>query len=123
MEGMIVVILAIIAILLMGIVGAVQPTTLDLVVGEKYFIVVFQRCYIGRVVKLTAKSVVIREVLLVWDSGRLYEALETGNLAKFEPIPDDLMIPASMIVEATRWRHEIPRHAQIPEDDEGVYQD
>jgi len=81
-------------------------------VDESYFIRTITMHHVGRVTEITDKAVIMEDASWVADSGRFGEALSVGMLNEVEPFPDPVIIPLHAIVDATIWRHKLPREAK-----------
>ena len=78
-------------------------------VGKNYFIRTVTHHYTGKLVKVTPKELVLEDAAWIADDGRFMNALKDGTLAEIEPFMDDVIIGRGSIVDATVWRHALPR--------------
>ena len=78
-------------------------------IGEKYFIRTVTLFYTGKLIKVTAKEIVLENAAWIADTGRFMDAIKTGNLNEVEPFQDDVIIGRGAIVDATVWKHALPR--------------
>jgi len=87
-----------------------QQTTkpVPFVVGESYFIRTVTYYAVGRVARIVGNFVVLEQAAWVADSGRWHDALKTGKLNEVEPFVDECIVNVEAIVDATKWRHELP---------------
>ena len=78
-------------------------------VGKNYFIRTVTHHYTGRLVKVTAKELVLEDAAWIADDGRFMNALKDGTLNEIEPFQDDVVIGRGAVLDATVWRHALPR--------------
>lgn len=78
-------------------------------IGEKYFIRTVTMHSIGELVSFNDKELLLSHACWVADSGRFNNALKTGELSEVEPFEADIIVNRSAIVDATLWRHDLPR--------------
>lgn len=78
-------------------------------VGEKYLIrgVIF--FYTGEVVSVNEKEIVLKDAAWVTSTGRFNKCLVTGEIVEAEPFPDPVIVSRDTIVDATVWKHKLPR--------------
>lgn len=81
-------------------------------IGKNYFIRTVTLFYTGKLVKVTSKEIVLEDAAWIADTGRFMDAIKTGKLNEIEPFQDDVIIGRGSIVDATIWRHELPRSQQ-----------
>ena len=79
--------------------------------GVNYLIRTVTFYYIGRLVSILPQELVLVDAAWVADTGRFMNALKDGTLAEVEPYPDEeeVVIGRGSIVDAVRWRHDLPR--------------
>jgi hypothetical protein len=78
-------------------------------IGEKYFIRSVTYHYVGRLVSIDDKELVLEAASWVADSGRWNEALMlTKPLSEVEQYPDPVLVARTAIVDATKWRGGLP---------------
>lgn len=79
-------------------------------IGKSYFIRTVTHHLTGRLIKVTAKELVIEEAAWIADDGRFYDALKTGNLNEIEPFPDgEVIIGRGSIIDCVEWKHNLPK--------------
>ena len=80
-------------------------------VGKNYFIRTVTHHLTGKLVKVTAKELVLEQAAWIADDGRFYDALKTGKLNEVEPFPSDtpVIVGRGALVDAVIWKHELPR--------------
>lgn len=78
------------------------------VIGEKYLIRTVTMIQVGRLVTVTGNELVLKDASWVADTGRFHTALATGELKEVEPFIDDVIVSRGAVVDATKWRHELP---------------
>jgi len=77
--------------------------------GEQVFIRTVTHYYTGKVIFCGKGYVELGHAAWVADTGRFHDALMKGTLSEVEPFPDSVKIPLTAIVDATLWRHQLPR--------------
>ena len=84
---------------------------LSVTVGEPYFVTTVTKYYTGRVKSVSFGELVLEDAAWIPDTGRLSDFLRTGMANEVEPYPDEQPVHLSMgvVVEATPFRHELPR--------------
>ena len=78
-------------------------------VGKNYFIRTVTHHYTGKLVKVTPKELVLEDAAWIADDGRFMNALKEGKLNEIEPFQDDVVIGRGAVLDATIWRHALPR--------------
>ena len=78
-------------------------------VGKSYFIRGVTYHYVGRLVEITEKELVLEDAAWVADSGRFATALKSGELSEVEPYPNKVIINRTAIMDASLWPHDLPR--------------
>lgn len=79
-------------------------------VGKNYFIRTVTHHLTGKLLKVTAKELVLEDAAWIADDGRFHEALKTGNLSEVEPFPDgEVIVGRGSVIDAVIWKHELPR--------------
>lgn len=78
-------------------------------IGKNYFIRTVTHHYTGRLVRVTPKELVLEDAAWIADDGRFMNALKEGKLSEVEPYQDDVVIGRGAILDATVWRHDLPR--------------
>lgn len=79
-------------------------------VGQNYFIRTVTHHYTGRLVRVTAKELVLESAAWIADDGRFADALKTGKLNEIEPFPDgEIIVGRGAVIDACEWLHELPR--------------
>ena len=80
-------------------------------VGENYFIRTVTHHYTGKLIRVTAKELVLMDAAWIADDGRFMNALRDGTLNEIEPFPDnqEVIIGRGAILDATIWKHKLPR--------------
>ncbi len=86
-----------------------QKPERPLTVGNAVFIRTVTLYYTGRVAEVTPESVVLTDAAWIADTGRFSTALATGALGEVEPFPGAVEIGRGAIVDATHWKHALPR--------------
>ena len=79
-------------------------------IGNAVYVCMVTYHVVGRVVLLTAGDVVLDDASWIGDPGaRMYNVLKDGKLEECEPFPDPVLLGRGAIVDATTWRHALPR--------------
>lgn len=78
-------------------------------VGNAVLVRCVTHYYTGRVVEVTAEHVILTDAAWIADTGRFAASLTSGTLDEVEPYPDPVSIARGAIVDATLWRHALPR--------------
>lgn len=78
-------------------------------IGKKYFIRTVTMHIICEIKETSKKFLVGKKASWIADSGRFHDALKSGALNEVEPFTDDVIIGVGAIVDATEWKHELPR--------------
>ena len=78
-------------------------------IGKNYFIRTVTMFYTGKLIKVTAKEMVLSDAAWIADTGRFMDAIKTGKLNEIEPFQDDVVIGRGSLIDATIWLHPLPR--------------
>lgn len=78
-------------------------------VGKNYFIRTVTHHLTGRLVKVTSKELLLEDAAWIADDGRFFNCLKDGKLNEVEPFQDDVIVGRGSIIDATVWRHVLPR--------------
>lgn len=78
-------------------------------VGQTYFIRTVTMHYTGRVTAISDAEILLEDAAWIADSGRFHNALKTGELGEVEPFVDPVVVGRAALVDATPWRHALPR--------------
>ncbi len=79
-------------------------------IGEKYFIRTVTMHLMGELVESTKNELLLKDASWIADSGRFHDALKDGALDEIEPFLDDVIVNRKSVVDATIWRHSLPRN-------------
>lgn len=78
-------------------------------VGKNYFIRTVTHHLTGRLVKVTAKELVLQDAAWIADDGRFHDALKTGALNEVEPFPKgDVIVGRGSLIDCVEWTHALP---------------
>ena len=79
-------------------------------VGSNYFIRSVTHHYVGKLVLVTPKELVLERASWVADDGRFMNAVCEGQLNEIEPYPADeqVIIGRGAILDAVRWKFDLP---------------
>lgn len=81
--------------------------------GKNYFLRTVTHHLTGKLIKVTAKELLLESAAWIADDGRFHEALRDGKLNEVEPFPDgDVIVGRGSVVDAVLWKHELPRVAK-----------
>jgi len=78
-------------------------------VGKSYFIRTVTHHLTGRLVKVTAKELVLEEAAWIADDGRFFDCIKDGKINEYEGFQDDVIVGRGSIIDATLWRHALPK--------------
>jgi hypothetical protein len=78
-------------------------------IGQSYLIRTVTFYYTGRIHAITDCDLVLRDAAWIVDTGRFHDALKNGNFLEVEPFLNDVIVPRTGIIDATRWAHELPK--------------
>ena len=79
-------------------------------IGRNYFIRTVTHHYTGKLVKVTAKELVLEQAAWIADDGRFYDALRDAKFNEVEPYYDEqVIIGRGSLIDAVIWKHELPR--------------
>lgn len=78
-------------------------------VGASVFVRAVTFHYVGRIVSVDDRWMVLTDAAWVADSGRFADALNTGELSEVEPYPGEVAINLGAIVDVSPWLHDLPR--------------
>lgn len=79
-------------------------------IGENYFIRTVTHYLTGKLLRVTAKELVLKDAAWIADTGRFMDAIKHGKLNEVEPYPDgELVVGRGSIIDAVVWTHALPR--------------
>jgi hypothetical protein len=80
-------------------------------VGKNYFIRTVTHHLTGKLIKVTAKELVLMDAAWIADDGRFMQALRDGALGEVEPFPDgeEVVVGRGSLIDAVEWKHALPR--------------
>ena len=78
-------------------------------VGKAYLIRSVTMHYLGRLVAITDTDFVLEDASWLADSGRFSHCLQTGEVSEVEPFPDPAIVSRAGYIDATEWKHPLPR--------------
>ena len=76
-------------------------------VGNNYFIRTVTHHLTGKLVKVTAKELVLEQAAGIADDGRFHDALKNGKLNEVEPV-GRCYINIQTVVDFFPWKHPLP---------------
>jgi hypothetical protein len=81
------------------------------VIGKSYYIRTVTHHYVGMLKSIYKNELVLSNASWIADSGRWYNALQSGVLIEIEPYPSDVnvIIGRGAICDCSNWNHELPR--------------
>jgi hypothetical protein len=77
-------------------------------IGEKYLIRTVTMYLTGIVRDINEKELLLSNAAWIADTGRFHDALKNGTFSEIEPFIDDVIVNRESIVDATKWRFELP---------------
>ena len=94
--------------------GSTRQDDSHWVVGKNYFIRTVTHYFTGQLVKATSNELVLRDATWIADTGRYHEMLNTGVFDETEPYPDgaEVIVGRGALIDATEWKHALPREAK-----------
>lgn len=91
----------------------IGETRIPFSVGDKLLIRTCTHYYLGRVEEITGDFLKLVEASWVQDTGRFYDVLKDGIVesrhSEIEPCPEYIFVNTTAIVDASPWRHELPK--------------
>lgn len=82
-------------------------------IGTAYLFRLVTYAWVGRVVAVGDKEIILSEASWVADTGRFTNALASGlesmSLSEIEPAGDGVIIGRGAIVDATPYKHSLPK--------------
>jgi len=82
-------------------------------IGKAYLIRTVTHIDIGIVEKVGDKELVLSQCSWIADTGRYHNCLKAGieslDTSEIEPYVDDVILGRGAIIDATIWRHALPR--------------
>jgi hypothetical protein len=80
-------------------------------IGKNYFIRTVTHYLTGKLLRVTAKELVLKDAAWIADTGRFMQAIRDGKLNEVEPYPDnqELIVGRGSIIDAVEWTHVLPR--------------
>jgi hypothetical protein len=86
-----------------------QPDDTAFEVGKAYLIRSVTLYYTGRITRITSKELVLEDAAWIADTGRFYDCLKDNKFNEVEPFISPIIIPRDSIIDATEWKHQLPR--------------
>lgn len=78
-------------------------------IGKNYFIRTVTNYYTGKLIKVTAKELVLEDAAWIADTGRFTQAIQEGKLNEVEPFGSDIIIGRGAIIDAAIWKFDLPK--------------
>ena len=79
-------------------------------IGKNYLIRTVTQFHTGKLKAIYDQELVLSDAAWITDTGRFFNFLDKGVAAEIEPFVDDVIISRAAIVDATEFRHELPRN-------------
>ncbi len=79
-------------------------------IGKNYFIRTVTMHQLGKVKAISKNEILLEQASWIADDGRFHQFLKNGEIDEIEPFVDDVMVNRRSIIDATLWRHELPRN-------------
>ena len=77
--------------------------------GKKVFIRTVTSYFTGEVVSETTQGITLKDAAWIADTGRLSNALKTGDLNEVEVYPGEVEVYKAGIIDISPWNHPLPR--------------
>lgn len=94
---------------LMSMFGGKTDTHQPFEIGKAYLIRTVTYINIGIVKSVGDKELVLSECSWIADTGRYHNAIKDGTLSEVEPYVDDVIMGRGAIIDATIWKHALPK--------------
>ena len=78
-------------------------------IGQNYFIRTVTHHLTGKLIKVTAKELVLQEAAWIADDGRFFDCIKDGKINEYEGFQDDVIVGRGSLIDATLWRHTLPK--------------
>ena len=78
-------------------------------IGENYVIRTVTMIQVGKLVEVTDEELILEGASWIADTGRWMNFLRDGKLNEVEPFPDSVIVGRKALIDATIWRHNLPR--------------
>lgn len=78
-------------------------------VGKNYVIRTVTMIQTGRLIEVTNDELVLEDAAWIADTGRWMNFLKDGKISEVEPFQDPIIVGRHSIIDATEWRHKLPR--------------
>lgn len=78
-------------------------------VNKCYLIRTVTLYYTGRLKKVNSRELLLEDAAWVADTGRFNECLTNGKFNEVEPFTDDVIVPRDAVIDATIFKHPLPR--------------
>jgi len=83
------------------------------ILGKSYLIRTVTHISVGRVKQISSQEILLEDASWIADTGRFHDALKNGietlSSSEVEPFVDDVVIGRGAIIDATEYRHALPR--------------
>lgn len=87
----------------------VDGQEIPFIIGGKYFFRTVTYFCTGEVEAIKSHFLVLKDAAVVFDTGRLTDAMKSGVLNEVEPVEVPFFINLNTIVDASEWSHALPR--------------
>ena len=82
-------------------------------IGESYLIRTVTHIQVGKLEDINDKEIILSSASWVADTGRFHKMLKEGlhvvENSEIEPFLDDIIINRGAMIEATKYRHQLPK--------------
>jgi len=75
--------------------------------GQAYLFRLVTHYWIGRVVSVGAREIVIEKASWVANTGRFADCLKSGNVDECERVPGYVIVGRGALVDACAWEHDL----------------
>lgn len=85
-------------------------------IGDNYLIRTVTHIQVGKLIDINDKEIILSNASWVADTGRwsqmLNKGLENVDNSEIEPFIDDIIINRGALIEATKYRHSLPKEVK-----------
>jgi hypothetical protein len=89
-----------------------QCQSTPFVVGVAYLIRTVTMAWTGRAVSIGSHFIVLKEAAWIADTGRFSDFVVKGTANEVEPVPGDVIINLSSIIDALEFKATLPREVK-----------
>lgn len=82
-------------------------------IGENYLVRTVTHIQVGKLEDINDKEIILSNASWVADTGRFHNMLKNGldnvENSEVEPFIDDIIVNRGALIEATKYRHQLPK--------------